>query len=42
MNDIRALLTSTDEEVLAASGALNHRFPESVAGSVTGPSGNEA
>ena len=42
MRDIQTLLASTAQEALAASDVLNYEFPQSVAGCVTGPGGNEA
>jgi hypothetical protein len=41
MQDIQALLTSTTEEVLAASGSLEHSFPNSIAKSFVAVNGKD-
>jgi hypothetical protein len=41
MQDIQALLTSTTEEVLAASGSMEQSFPDSIARSFVAANGKD-
>lgn len=41
MQDIQALLTSTTEEVLAASGSMEQSFPDSIARAFTKVNGKD-
>lgn len=41
MQDIQALLSSTTDEALAASTALEHSFPNSIAKSFTAANGKD-